>query len=165
MIGLTGNLIPFSLLKCINLKTNVHKTMSIFLPFLFLDGRWDSWHTGAPKAPTHLREQQHGAQYRQHPKHPLLQQQHSLAQRVTQQDGKLRHNKASHGLVCSSPSKTSFLGFKRWKKYGNNVGKSIWSHHFCSSLARKKPVSCWTGKQITLQHTSLKMNKTTTMWT
>lgn len=105
--------------------------ISVFpvLPFLFLllcvDSRWDSRHTGDPEAPAHLREQQRGPEYWQHTKHALLQQQHSLAQRVTRQDGKLCRatTKASHGLVCSSPFKTSFLGFIRWKKYGNKIGK------------------------------------------
>lgn len=138
------------------------------LSFLFLllcvDRRWDSQHPGDPKAPAHLGEQQRGPQYWQYAKHTLLQQQHSLA--PTRDQKRCRATtKASHWLVCSSVFKTSFLGFIRWKKYGNKIGKSVPSHHFDSSLAAMESVSGWWEENKLLYSTSLEVSKTTTMWT
>lgn len=97
----------------------------IYIHFFFISlwsnpllppSRWDSWHTAGPEDPAGLREQQRGPQYRQHAKHPLLQQQHGVAQDATRRDAKPRRGTGrarqftGTGLLISIHDRNYFWG-------------------------------------------------------
>lgn len=86
--------------------------------------RWDSWHTAGPEVSACLREQQCGAQYRQHTKHTLLQQQHSVAQDMPQGDTQPCCG-TGKGLTVH---RDWFVHFLPWKElfWGCDKKEKIW---------------------------------------